>query len=151
MSEEKLDKIDRRLTELVNVTGNLVTTVRELVGKVDDNSKRISSLEEHQKEMSKQISAVTKQQEATSKQISAVTEQQKVTSAQLADVVRVVIKTDQRVEKMSQRMEQGFEELHNESRIANRKIDWAANTSLDAQKRVEDLESRVSKIEEKVL
>ncbi len=143
MSEEKLDRIDQRLTELVGITGNLVTTVRELVGKVEDNTERITSLEDQQRVMSKEISMM-------SKQISAVTEQQKTTSAQLADVVRVVIKTDQRVEAMDSRMEEGFEELHNESRIANRKIDWATNTSLDAQKRVEDLESRVAKIEEKI-
>ena len=83
-------------------------------------------------------------------QIGKLTESQQIMSGQIADIVRVVIKTDKRLENLEQKVDEGFEEFRKEFRIINRKIDWMADTSLDALKRVEDLESRVAQIEQTI-
>lgn len=129
MPDEKIDRIDKRVSELVNIVGNLVTTVTEL------------SLQ--QKVTTEQISALTEQQKAFA-------EQQKILTAQLSDVVRVVISLDKKQDVTREEMNENFEKIHNESRILHRKTDWASATSLDADKRVEALETRVTKLEEKL-
>ena len=122
MSDEKIDRIDRRVNELVTITGNLVTAVTGLITKVDTHSEQIAEL----------------------------IKSQQIMSGQIADIARVVIKTDKRLENLEQKVDEGFEEFRKEFRIVNRKIDWMADTSLDALKRVEDLESRVAQIEQKI-
>lgn len=122
MSDEKIDRIDRRVNELVTITGNLVTAVTGLITKVDTHSEQIAQL----------------------------IKSQQIMSGQIADIVRVVIKTDKRLENLEQKVDEGFEEFRKEFRIVNRKIDWMADTSLDALKRVENLESRVAQIEQKI-
>jgi len=122
MSDEKIDRIDRRVNELVTITGNLVTAVTGLITKVDTHSEQIAEL----------------------------IKSQQVISNQLADVARVVIETSKRVRDLEEKVDEGFEEIGKEFRIVNRKIDWTTNTSLDALTRVEDLESRVAQIEQKI-
>ena len=129
MSDEKIDRIDRRVTELVNITGNLVTAVTELTA---------------------QVKEITAQVKDNSEQIKNLAQQQYLTTNQLTDVARVVIETSNRVKNLEERVDEGFEEFGKEFRVANRKIDWTANRSLDALTRVEDLESRVAQIEQKI-
>ena len=136
MSDEKIDRIDQRVNELVNITGNLVTAVTELTVQV--------------KEITVQVKENTEQIKVHSEQINKLTESQQVMSGQLADIARVVIKTDKRLENLEQKVDEGFEEFRKEFRIVNRKIDWTTNTSLDALTRVEDLESRVAQIEQTI-
>lgn len=129
MSDEKIDRIDQRVNELVNITGNLVTAVTGLITQVKDNSEQIK---------------------ANSEQIKNLAQQQQLTTNQLTDVVRIVIETSNRVRDLEDKVDEGFEEFGKNARVANRKIDWAANTSLDALTRVDDLESRVAQIEQKI-
>ncbi len=80
--EERLDSIDNKLNELVRITGNLVTNIRDL-----NENARITG---------EQIQRVENQ-------IESLTEQQKITAAQLSDVARVVIETGKNVNSMNQR------------------------------------------------
>ena len=136
MSDEKIDRIDQRVNELVNITGNLVTAVTGLATQV--------------KEITVQVKENTEQIKAHTEQINKLTESQQVMAGQLADIARVVIKTDKRLENLEQKVDEGFEEFRKEFSVANRKIDWTTNTSLDALIRVEDLESRVAQIEQTI-
>lgn len=129
MSDEKIDRIDQRVNELVNITGNLVTAVTELITQVKVQGEQIK---------------------VHSEQINKLTKSQQVMSGQLADIARVVIKTDKRLENLEQKVDEGFEEFGKGFSVANRKIDWTTNTSLDALTRVEDLESRVAQIEQRI-
>jgi hypothetical protein len=81
MSEERFDSIDRKLSELVKVTGHLVTTTRDLVVKVEDNSEQIK---------------------ANRESIKALIEHQKLMSNQLADIARVVINTSKKQDEMAE-------------------------------------------------
>ena len=84
MNEEKLDRIDRRLTELVNITGNLVATVTELT---------------------QQTKANTEQLGVHSQQIGELTNQQRTLTNQLADVACVVIDTSKKHEEFKKNIE----------------------------------------------
>ncbi len=165
MSDEKLDRIDQRVTELVNITGNLVTAVtglstqvKEITAQVTGLTTQVSGLATQVKEITVQVKENTEQIkvqgeqiEVHSEQINKLTESQQIMSGQLADIARVVIKTDKRLENLEQKVDEGFEEFRKEFRIVNRKIDWTTNTSLDALTRVEDLESRVAQIEQRIV
>ena len=157
MSDEKIDRIDQRVTELVNITGNLVTAVTELSTQVKEITVQVKEITVQVKEVTVQVKENTEQIKVQgeqiklhSEQINKLTESQQIMSGQLADIVRVVIKTDKRLENLEQKVDEGFEEFRKEFRIVNRKIDWMADTSLDALKRVENLESRVAQIEQKI-
>lgn len=136
MSDEKIDRIDRRVNELVNIVGNLVAAVSELGVQ--------------QKGAAGQMSSLTEQVNALTGQVNALAEQQKITSVQLADMVRVVISLDKKQDAVREEMSENFEKIHSESRILHRKTDWAGATAIDADKRVEELETRVAKLEEKL-
>ena len=151
MSDEKLDRIDQRVTELVNITGNLVTAVTELTAQVKEITAQVKEITVQVKENTEQIKVQGEQIKVHSEQINKLTESQQVMSGQLADIARVVIKTDKRLENLEQKVDEGFEEFRKEFRIVNRKIDWTTNTSLDALTRVEDLESRVAQIEQRIV
>ena len=157
MSDEKIDRIDQRVTELVNITGNLVTAVTELSTQVKEVTVQVKEVTVQVKEnteqikvQSEQIKLHSEQIKVHSEQINKLTESQQIMSGQLADIARVVIKTDKRLENLEQKVDEGFEELGKGFSVANRKIDWTTNTSLDALTRVEDLESRVAQIEQRI-
>ena len=150
MSDEKIDRIDQRVTELVNITGNLVTAVTELSTQVKEITVQVKEVTVQVKENTEQIKVQSEQIKVHSEQINKLTESPQIMSGQLADIARVVIKTDKRLENLEQKVDEGFEELGKGFSIANRKIDWTTNTSLDALTRVEDLESRVAHIEQRI-
>jgi len=178
MSDEKIDRIDRRVNELVTITGNLVTAVTGLTTQVGEITTQVTGLTTQVGEITTQVTGLTTQvsglatqvsglatqvteitahvKENTeqikvhSEQINRLIESQQIMSGQIADIARVVIKTDKRLENLEQKVDEGFEEFRKEFRIVNRKIDWTANTSLDAHTRVEDLENRVAQIEQKI-
>ena len=157
MSDEKIDRIDQRVTELVNITGNLVTAVtelstqgKEITVQVKEVTVQVKENTEQIKVQGEQIKVQSEQIKVHSEQINKLTESQQIMSGQLADIARVVIKTDKRLENLEQKVDEGFEELGKGFSIANRKIDWTTNTSLDALTRVEDLESRVAQIEQRI-
>ncbi len=157
MSDEKIDRIDQRVTELVNITGNLVTAVTELSMQVKEVTVQVKEVTVQVKENTEQIKVQGEQIKVQSvqiklhsEQINKLTESQQIMSGQLADIARVVIKTDKRLGNLEQKVDEGFEELGKGFSVANRKIDWTTNTSLDALTRVEDLESRVAQIEQRI-
>ena len=117
--------------------------VKEVTVQVKENTEQI-------KVQGEQIKVQSEQIKLHSEQINKLTESQQIMSGQLADIARVVIKTDKRLENLEQKVDEGFEELGKGFSIANRKIDWTTNTSLDALTRVEDLESRVAQIEQRI-
>ena len=150
MSDEKIDRIDRRVNELVTITGNLITAVTGLSTQVKEITEQVKEVTVQVKENTEQIKVQSEQIKVHREQINKLTESQQIMSGQLADIARVVIKTDKRLENLEQKVDEGFEELGKGFSVANRKIDWTTNTSLDALTRVEDLESRVAQIEQRI-
>lgn len=65
MSEEKLDRIDRRLNELVTISGNLVVAVRGLNDKYENLSDKVESLSEKVDKNNEQIEATNKRIDKT--------------------------------------------------------------------------------------
>lgn len=120
MSDEKLDKLENSINELANITGNLVKAVETLAAKQQSFDERLQKFDNRQK----------------------------INSGRLEDVIRVVLEMKNNDEEFRRETNENFKKLRNESRVTNRKVEWTTNTSLDAQKRAEDLEIRVARIEE---
>lgn len=142
MSEERLDRIEKQVEQLVGAVGSLATAVADL-------TEQQKAFAEQQKQFDGQIKSLAEQQNKTGEQIKALAEQQRITGGQLADVARVVIETKSQQDEFREETRENFDKLHKEMRVTNRKVDWSSTTALDAQKRVEDLEARVRRLEEK--
>jgi hypothetical protein len=135
MSDEKIDVLDKRVNELLMITGKLVEAVN-LIG-------------EQQKVFAENLRIIGEQQQKFAEEQKRLAEEQKITSGRLDDVIRVVINLDKKHEEFRQETNENFAKLREENRVTNRKVEWATTTALDADKRVEDLETRVAKLEER--
>ena len=142
MSEDKIDRIDKRVNELVNITGNLVKAVNHL-------AEQQNRLAEQQNKFAIEQNRLAEQQNKFAESQNKLAEEQRITKGRLEDVIRVVIESDKKHEEFRRETNENFEILREENKIINRKVEWATTTSLDAEKRVEALEQRVAKLEEK--
>ena len=122
MSDEKLDALNGRVTELVTITGRLVETVTNL-------AEQQNKFAEEQKRFA---------------------EQQRIMSGQLDDAFRVILDQNKKDEEFRSETNENFARLRNENKIINRKVEWSTTTSLDADKRVEALEIRVMQLKQKI-
>ena len=66
MSDEKIDRIDKRLSELVTITGNLVFAVKDLNEKFEDLNEKVEVLTEKVDNNTEQIKVVNKKVDRTS-------------------------------------------------------------------------------------
>lgn len=123
MSDEKLDNLDKRVTQLLTMTGKLIESVNVLA----------------------------EQQNKFAEQQNKLAEEQRITSGRLDDAIRVILEQKKEQEEFRQENNENFLKLREENKIINRKVEWSTITSLDADKRVEALELRVAKLEEKLV
>lgn len=149
MSEDKIDRIDKRVNELVNITGNLVKAVNHLAEQQNRLAEQQNKFAIEQNRLAEQQNKFAESQNKLAEEQKKFGEEQRITKGRLEDVIRVVIESDKKHEEFRRETNENFEILREENKIINRKVEWATTTSLDAEKRVEALEQRVAKLEEK--
>ena len=71
-------------------------------------------------------------------------------SGQLHEALRVILDQNKKDEEFRSETNENFARLRDENKIINRKVEWSTTTSLDADKRVEALEIRVTQLEQKI-
>lgn len=143
MSEEKIDAVDRRITELVNITGNLVKAVNQL-------AEQQNKFAEQQNKFAEQQNKFADEQQRLAEEQQRLAGQQILTTNRLDDVIRIVHEQNKQHEEFRKETNKNFTTLREENKIINRKVEWSTTTSLDADKRVKALEIRVAKLEEKI-
>jgi hypothetical protein len=178
MSDDKLNALDNRVTELVTITGRLVGTVTGLgeqqnkfaeeqkrlaeeqkitSGRLDDALRIILEQGQQQKEFAQEQKRFAEEQKRLAEEQKRLAEEQKIlneeqrkTSERLDKMIDVLIEQTKQQEQFRKETNENFASLRVENKVINRKVEWATTTSLDADKRVEVLEMRVAKLEEKI-
>jgi hypothetical protein len=185
MSDDKLNALDNRVTELVTITGRLVGTVTGLgeqqnkfaeeqkrlaeeqkitSGRLDDALRIIleqgqqqkefaeeqKRFAEEQKRFAEEQKRLAEEQKRLAEEQKILNEEQRKTSERLDKMIDVLIEQTKQQEQFRKETNENFASLRVENKVINRKVEWATTTSLDADKRVEVLEMRVAKLEEKI-
>ena len=164
MSDEKIDKIGGKLDELVNVTGNLVQAVQLLTRQQQKFEERQQSFEIKLQTVETKLQTFEKSLQTFEiklqtfegtlqtvvNKVEQFGEQLKINNGRVEDIARIVIGIDKKLTESNRETVIEIAAVRKENFVTSRKLEWATTTALDADNRVEMLESRVTKIEEKL-